>query len=493
MHRAQNDPRINDADAPDMVFTEISGPSTQPPQASKVAKKIKQRDDLEDEFGEKVRPNEGEAAEHGVYFDDSNYDYMQHMRELGGGNGGDVTWVPASSKEDKSKAKGKNKVSLEDALRSLELGGAFDDASVASSAATSKSLLPDDVLPSEFVRKTTYQDQQDIPDAIAGFQPDMDPRLREVLEALEDEAYVDDEEEDFFAQLAEDGEEVDRSQWEMSGWDDEEEGGADGSYDEDDDGWQTDDTVKPDKPKSRKSRTLSSPQDGEALPPPTDTSAAPPSDPTNGAWMEEFAKFKQAVKEAKAPAAKPKNPNATPSEMEQSVNTGLSSLASGRRKKRKGAMTNPSAYSMTSSALARTDTQTLLDARFDKIEEEYADGYDYDDDYDESSQFDDAESLASGMTGMSKASRMSKMSAMSGMSRASGISTYSRATDSEAPQLVRSDFDSIMDGFLAGHSRTGGRGLRIKKSGYQTGLEQLDEVRSGLGPARFKGAARAGR
>ncbi|KAH0224001.1 hypothetical protein KCU90_g25668, partial [Aureobasidium melanogenum] len=82
-------------------------------------------------------------------------------------------------------------------------------------------------------------------------------------------------------------------------------------------------------------------------------------------------------------------------------------------------------------------------------------------------------------------------SGMTGMSHASAISSYSRATDSEAPNLVRSDFDSIMDGFLAGHSRAGNRGRHIKKSGYQTGMEQLDEIRFGLGPARLGKSARA--
>lgn len=460
-----------------MVFAEINSPQTRQAQPGNAGKKIKELGDLDDEFGMNYRPHEGEAAEHGVYFDDTKYDYMQHMRDLGSGSG-NATWVPA--KEAKSKAKGK--MSLDEALKSMDLGGQFDDGqSVASSAATSKSLLPEDLLGSEFVKKTTYQDMQDIPDAIAGFQPDMDPRLREVLEALEDEAYVDDEEDDFFAQLAEDGEEVDKDDWEALG---------EQEFDEDDAGWESDDTIKADNISRSQNKSLSEEFsedfDDAELPPPADTAAPPPSDPTGVAWIEEFAKFKQAVKDAKAP---PKKTGATPSEM-QSVNTGLSSLASGRRKKRKGAMTNPSAYSMSSSALARTDAQTLLDSRFDKIEEEYADdNYAYDD---ESSQFDDAESLASGMTGMSKASGMSRMSAMSGMSRASGISTYSRATDSEAPQLIRSDFDNIMDGFLAGHSRTIGKGRRVKKSGYQTGMEQLDEIRGGLGQARRTGKAAGG-
>lgn len=448
-----------------MVFAEIQGPSTQPPQAAKKQRKIKERGDLEDEFGVTFKSNEGQAAEQGVYYDDTEYDYMQHLRDLGSIGGGAVTWVEAPVAKEK---KGKGKMKLEDALRDMDIqseGGV--------STASTASLLPEDAMGSEFVRKVTYQDMQNVPDAIAGFQPDMDPRLREVLEALEDEAYVDDED-DIFAELAADGEEVDANDWEDSGDWYEEEGAP---YDEDDAGWQSDDTIKADDNKSGSPRAfspssaaLASAAESEAsLPPLNDTTAPPPSDPAEGAWLEEFAKFKQDVKASKGLPPKPANAPAA------SINTGLSSLASGRRKKRKGAKTSTSAYSMTSSALARTDAQTLLDARFDKIEESYAedDFGDYD-----GSEFNDTESLASGVSGMSK------MSYASGMSRASGISSYSRASDAEAPELVREDFDSIIDGFIAGHSRTGGRGRFIKKSGYQSGLEQLDEVRKQLGPAR---------
>jgi protein LTV1 len=445
VHRAQNDPLINDADAPSMVFAELRGP-----QYAKNSRKIKERGDLEDEFGTDYKPNEGEAAEHGVYFDDTQYDYMQHLRELGSG-GGATTWVEAPS----AKNKNKGKMSLEDALRGMDVKDDDLQSYGGESVASTRSLMPDDMLPSEFVRKTTYQDMQNVPDAIAGFQPDMDPRLREALEALEDEAYVDDED-DIFEELTGDAEELDRDDWEGLEYE-EEEGHA--YVDDDDEGWQSDDTIKAGE-KGEK---------GEILPPPVDTAAAPPSDPSAGAWMEEFTKFKQDVKAAKALPKKEAKP--APSDI-QSVNTGLSSLASGRRKKRKGAMTSTSGYSMSSSALVRTDAQSLLDQRFDKIEEAYAE-----DDFDDyGSQFDDAESMASGMTGMS---------------RASAISSYSRATDSEAPELVRTDFDSIMDGFLAGHSRAGNRGRHIKKSGFQTGMEQLDEIRFGLGPARLGKSAQA--
>ena len=66
------------------------------------------------------------------------------------------------------------------------------------------------------------------------------------------------------------------------------------------------------------------------------------------------------------------------------------------------------------------------------------------------------------------------------------MSSYSRASDSEAPQLQRTDFDSIMDDFLGGYSKTGKMGRRVKRGGPQSGMEQLDEVRKGLGPARTK-------
>lgn len=99
-------------------------------------------------------------------------------------------------------------------------------------------------------------------------------------------------------------------------------------------------------------------------------------------------------------------------------------------------MTSSTGYSMTSSSLFRTEGQTLLDARFDKIEEAYAE--------DEMDMDDGTTSIASGMS----------------------------LASSQAPSLTkRSDFDSIMDEFLGGYSMSGKK--RVKKGGYQSGLEQL--------------------
>ncbi|KAI7592341.1 hypothetical protein KC319_g16219 [Hortaea werneckii] len=349
-------------------------------------------------------------------------------------------------------------------------------------ASDAKSLLPEEVLPSEFVKKRSYQDQQDVPDDIAGFQPDMDPRLREVLEALDDEEYVDDEE-DIFAELTKDGHEVERDEWEYLG---EQQAFDEGESQLGDDGWESDDTIRAASPPPNLQPADFVLQDGEDAKPPEDPQAQLPADPTGGAWIEEMKKFKAEDKAAKA--QNKGHAAAAPSAIESSA---LSSLASGRQKKRKGAKTSTDNYSMTSSALARTDQQTLLDARFDKIIEEEDEMDEMADD--EASGLGDNASMASGLTGMSKASKASKYSNMSGLSGVSGISSYSRATDSEAPQLQRSDFNSIMDDFLGNYSTTGKAARRVKRGGPQSGMEQLDEIRSNLGPARLrgKGAARA--
>ncbi|KAJ4308695.1 Protein ltv1, partial [Neodidymelliopsis sp. IMI 364377] len=255
VHRAQNDPRIHDEDAPQMVFAETSAANLrdgdEPAGSSRASQyssatgrsKIKSRGDLESEYGSRVRENEGEAANYGIFYDDSKYDYMQHMRDLNAG-GGDAHFVEA--KEDKKKGKGKERFDLADALRNASLDDRQSDAgySMNSSVSNVSDVFGEDMAPSEFVRKTTYQDQQNVPDALAGFQPDMDPRLREVLEALEDEAYVDDDE-DIFDSLQQDGFELNQREFEAAGAFDADRDTLDRFLDDDeeeDEGWESDNT-----------------------------------------------------------------------------------------------------------------------------------------------------------------------------------------------------------------------------------------------------------
>lgn len=491
VHRAQNDPLIHDENAPSMVFAEKSSKLSRRPTEDDYAysdeqylasgtteyksTKTRQRGDLEEEFGLSFKPHEGEAAQHGIFFDDTEYDYMQHMRDLGSGEGS-ITWVEASVPGDSKTKKGKQK--LEDAIRSLDLDESRSVGGESMASSNARSLLPDEVLPSQYAKKQTYQDQQDVPDEIRGFQPDMDPRLREVLEALDNEEYVDDDD-DIFAELTKDGYEIEKEDWNRLG----EQQLFDNDLEEEDDGWESDDTIR--------AANLPSQAPAVQIPnndmsePPEDVHAQPPEDPTEGAWLDEFKKFKSDSKASKETTIQALQP--TPSTFDASI---MSSFSKGHKKRRKGAKTSTTNYSMSSSALARTDQQTLLDDRFDKFLEK-EDMLDEMAEEDAVQNLPDSASMISGMTGMSKVSRLSKYSNVSGLSGISHISSYSRATDSEAPQLVRQDFDGIMDDFLGSYSTTGKSARRIKRGGPQSGMEQLDEIRKSLGPARLKGRTSA--
>ena len=422
VHRPQNDPKIHDDASSPMVLQEL---------APSQAQKIKSRGDLESElFGNSdianlslsVRSNEGEAAEHGIYYDDTEYDYMQHIRELGDQNDDQSYFIEAQAKRSHKQREGK--VRLEDALREASLNDEASGSERETVGSGVSPLLAESSLPSKGLMNNSYQDQQDIPDAIAGFQPDMDLRLREVLEALDDEAYVDNEDE-VFGELAKDGRELSLSEFEQLDF-------AADSNEAEDEGWETDDTAKPDD-KSPSSGIL--PSTTSLTNPDSDIQMEDKPDEGIGDWMKEFNKFQ---KDQMKKEIKPQNPNA---ELQSSIVTG-NSITGGRKKKRKGAMTSNTGYSMTSSSLARTEGLTLLDARFDKIEEDYA-----------NDAMDDGD----------------------------GSVSVASSTVSQTSQL-RSDFDGIMDDFLDGYSTSGRR--RVKKGRYQSGMEQLDEIRSGLGPAK---------
>ncbi|KAK4043042.1 hypothetical protein C8A01DRAFT_32831 [Parachaetomium inaequale] len=405
VYRPQNDPLIHDESAPAMVLNPTQ-------RANKSSRGGQGLSDLASDLGSdalSMRDNEGEAANYGVYYDDTEYDYMQHLRDLGQG-AGEAVFVEADPVGGNGKGKGKAKQpSLEDALRQLDLQNQSAD------------LLDEELLPSKNLQRLTYQAQQDVPDAIAGFQPDMDPRLREVLEALEDEAYVDEDGgEDVFQALAKDGDELSKYEFEEA---------YDEFEEEDDEGWESDRTVKASREHTK----------ADEAPQLADTSKGQPGEAgASDDWMEEFKKFKNDQKAEKKPRAA-----ATPSELQSSIWT--TTTNGGRKKTRKGAMTNPSAYSMTSSSLVRTEQLGILDARFEKIEEQY------------NADMDDVGSV----------------SAVSTMSTVQGA--------------TRQDFDGLLDEFLDDYSLFGKK--RVKKGKWKNGIEQFDEIRRELGapiiPAKY--------
>ena len=128
------------------------------------------------------RPNIGEASLYGVYFDDTEYDYMQHLRPVGGKEEGFESFlVEAPKGRTTSKKANELPISLHD--------------------------IPPEALPSATELPRNFESQAAIQSSISGLKPNMDPHLRQALEALEDDAYVDDDlDVDFFGELIKDGE-----------------------------------------------------------------------------------------------------------------------------------------------------------------------------------------------------------------------------------------------------------------------------------------------
>ena len=473
-----------------MVFQELA-----PPQSHK----HKNRRDLEDElFGSRssvgasdtasstgwaVRDNEGEAAEHGIYYDDTEYDYMQHLRDVGEGEsaqgGMQSVWVEASNPANKDKGKGKHKQSLEDALRGLDL-----EHDRVKQELQGK-LVDPEILPSMELKPRTYQDQQDVPDALAGFQPDMDPRLREVLEALEDDAYVDaDEGDDFFTSIAEDKRELSLDEFEDQLF----------YGDDDEEGWESDRTARPDDEDSARRKfqevdaftsSASPAAVASTLTPPIDQPSADPQAlaASDGTFMSSFRHLPKTLKQPTQPFSTSK----PPASILSSTAAASSILPPGaKRKKRKGALTDTSSYSMTSSSLARTEGLTTLDARFDRILASYEED---DDDEDDEGGVDMSEtaSLASGASDLSAASKASGMSRASATpSNVSGSTWRTTTSTRSLAEMLgeRKDLDSVMDEFLGGYSTQGKGGRRVRKGPQRTGVQELDEIRRELGRGR---------
>ena len=127
------------------------------------------------------RSNTGEAFLYGVYFDDTEYDYMQHLRPVGMREDGVESVLVEAPKKPTLKKTSGLPISLHD--------------------------LPLEALPSASELPRDFESQAAVQSSISGLQPDMDPHLRQTLEALEDDAYVDDGlDDDFFGELVKDGE-----------------------------------------------------------------------------------------------------------------------------------------------------------------------------------------------------------------------------------------------------------------------------------------------
>ncbi|TFK56510.1 LTV-domain-containing protein [Heliocybe sulcata] len=298
VHRSQRDPLINDPEASQHVLKAFERENVE---------KGKSRADLEaslspsDLVHDLERANIGEASLYGVYYDDTEYDYMQHLKQAGVAEEGvDSMLIEAPTPQ--SKGKGKNKAPIE--LK--------EDLSLPAEALPSTSELP---------RNYAYERQQAVPSAIAGFQPDLDPHLRQTLEALEDDAFVDESiEDDFFAELVAEGERDEDEEFE---YEFDEDGVEEGEFDEEEEG-------------------------GEE------------------SWEARFKQFKAARSAADAASDFDEE-----DEEDRDTVSGLPQISVLGGKKRRKKTSDASGYSMSSSSMYRNEHLSVLDERFDAIEHEY--------------------------------------------------------------------------------------------------------------------------
>jgi protein LTV1 len=182
VHRSQQDPLVNDGEASSRVFKATPKRHEQAVEAT--SRLGQSRQELEKSLGSVAkdeRENVGEAAAYGILFDDTEYDYMKHLRAIGGNDNsrrggkdeeGDeeviMLQAPKARRTGKEKAKG----DVESMLKESNGGdGALQ--------------LPQEVLPSNEMMPRVFEEDKQY-----GIRPDMDPHLRQVLEALDDDAFL---------------------------------------------------------------------------------------------------------------------------------------------------------------------------------------------------------------------------------------------------------------------------------------------------------------
>ncbi|KZT55421.1 LTV-domain-containing protein [Calocera cornea HHB12733] len=418
VHRSQRDPLINDPSASKHVLKGFSRPND--------VRKGKSRAELESILGDELareRANVGEAAVYGIYYDDTEYDYMQHLRPIG---------APATTK---SKGKGKGKaVDLE--LR-----------------------LPADALPSE--KQRSQLEAQDallgVPQSLAGFQPDMDPHLRQALEALEDDAFVLDDDgggdgpagedpEDFFGELLADGEAEDegqRGEWEFEEWGVDDAGRPErGVGEEDGDGM--DDLarrVKAFKLAQARGEGLEGGSEEEGPEEEEVEEELEVSDSEMSAIRARLSAFQLSHKPAGA-ASDAWSDEGHDQDQDQFGGSEAGSTLPplpviGGKRRRAGAYSDASGFSMSSSSVWRSAGQKMVDDRFDEVEKAYEEGAS------DSASDDDAEGSGSG--------------------------------SDEAPNLVnsRADFEAVIDGFMSQYEQVGNH--------VRPTSEKLDTLRRAMG------------
>ncbi|KAF9358718.1 hypothetical protein BGX26_001057 [Mortierella sp. AD094] len=177
----------------------------------------------------------GEAALMGLVGDDFNdgtYDYTQHMKEIGRASDAVFVAAPKTVAQEKKAAQSRG-IQFTDASAAEEMAKEDQHKQPASGKSKKGLSLPSEVLPSR--EELDFDDvyQSAVP---MGLQPDMPFDIRQTLEALEDDEFVDGElDESFFDQLDGEGGDFDFGDEEYDDYSDEEEEEEEGAA-----GWEAD-------------------------------------------------------------------------------------------------------------------------------------------------------------------------------------------------------------------------------------------------------------
>ncbi|KAK6461336.1 putative low-temperature viability protein [Scheffersomyces coipomensis] len=328
VHRAHDDALFYDEDASAHVLVPVSQKQASQ-KSSYTAQDLKSK--LTKEELDTVRENEGLAAQYGIFFDDSKYDYMQHLKPIGESQ--DAVFISA-----KDQVQSKPKTNIEDLFK--------------------------DQLPSEDKIKPSADYTENIPKELQGFNPNMDPRLREVLEALDDEAYLEE---------TEDG--VDLDDILKSGGVDNESDYYEYS-DEDYDEWDLDNYEEEYDEKYGEESADALYNEGEA---PSELKGE--NIVVDNQWQNDFMKFKKQSKNDKNDWDSDDDfGSENENEKEVEEEDKLAELpqiqpkkkSGTKARKKKGAMTDTTSFSMSSSALFRTEGLTLLDDRYEQYSKRYS-------------------------------------------------------------------------------------------------------------------------
>lgn len=353
VHRPHDDPNYYDADATEHVLVPVD------PKGKQAVKQRPQRQ------RKPVNEHVGEARIYGIGFDDSKYDYTQHLKPIGQ----DPNAVFIAKTPAQAPAKKKN----------------IEDLFVEDTYKGEAPTRPDSVFKFGMAKPEYLKHQQDVPDDIRGFKPDMNPALREVLEALEDEAYVvnedivvedpkkkkgkkkvevaddlEEEDDDIFAELLQGGEV-----------------GSDGEFQDEFDEWDMDNLDEYEEThyqdEMKQFDNIDNLEDLQGIDYQADVMRFQKQQKKK---FEEFESDNEFDSDAEGDDLS-RGGNVSEDEEEEEDGDVLGDLptinkkSTGKKKrkerKKKGAMSDISGFSMSSSAIARTETMTILDDKYDNI------------------------------------------------------------------------------------------------------------------------------